>query len=268
MQHYTNYQLKKENTFRMNSVAKEIWFPENLSELKQIFLTHPNSVILGGGSNVVLDTVLKHVIGLKNFKKQIYYTNYNSIFCSCSVSLAKVIKFCKHEKLGGLEWGIGIPGQIGGGIYMNVGSGPYSISQYVTKVFTLDKKGVLHIYLNNECNFGRRDSIFQYNDEIIIGVELKLNNNYDIVKENYFILTRKNITKKPSAGGVFKNWHALKPYLNKLIGLQYKNLRVSNSVNIIEAVGEFTLEDFLILIDKIKMVVKDTLILEVKIMRN
>jgi UDP-N-acetylenolpyruvoylglucosamine reductase len=70
----------------------------------------------------------------------------------------------------------------------------------------------------------------------------------------------------PSAGGIFVNWHELKPYQDKLIGLTEGGMKVSDMVNIIHNYGNGTYVDIMTLIYKIEDIVKKPLELEVKIL--
>ena len=75
MQYYRNFQLKKHNSFRLNSIAKEIWFPETLKELQDIIIKLKNQKfeILSGGTNVLLNPKIDRVICLKSMPK---YLNF------------------------------------------------------------------------------------------------------------------------------------------------------------------------------------------------
>ena len=118
-------------------------------------------------------------------------------------------------------------------------------------------------------NFSRRYSILQDKKEIIVEMVFNLYKrpqNEIIRNMRRYLDFRKTITKKPSAGGIFKNWHALKPYKKELIGMTHKNLRISNNINIIESLGDFSSEDFKEFIGLIQLVVNEPLKMEVKIL--
>ena len=69
-----------------------------------------------------------------------------------------------------------------------------------------------------------------------------------------------------SAGGVFNNWHKLKPYTKKLVGLSVGDAYISDSINIIVNRGKATAKDVLCLIDKVRKIVKSPLHLELRLM--
>ena len=80
-------------------------------------------------------------------------------------------------------------------------------------------------------------------------------------------LYRRKFIKKPSAGGIAKNWYVLKKHKQELKQLSFNNLQLSDSINILYNTGNATFEDVIDAIDKIKSVVSE-LDLEIKIWEN
>ena len=271
MKHCQNFSLKYYNTLRINSIAKDIWFPEKLADLIYIVkqLQGCKYAVLGGGSNVViLSPIIEAVICMKDFSNDISICG-NELHIKAGASTGQVVDMAVKNGLQGIECLVGIPGLIGGAVLMNAGSGGMDVSRTLKTVTTVNTGGQKKVYNNKEMNFSRRYSILQDKKEIIVEMVFNLYKrpqNEIIRNMRRYLDFHKTITKKPSAGGIFKNWHALKPYKKELIGMTHKNLRISNNINIIESLGDFSSEDFKEFIGLIQLVVNEPLKMEVKIL--
>lgn len=270
MRYYQNFSLIKYNSFRLNSTAKEIWFPETLKELAKILqkLNNKDFKVLARGTNIIMNKEIKKIICLKEMPK-LSASIDNSFIVFANTSTISFIKTVLDKNFGGVEGLLGIPGTIGGAIVMNAGSGKYTISDYLVKVYTLDRNGKIKKYNREDLKLARRYSIFQDKDEIITGAIFKffkLKVNKKAIKKA--IEYRKNLPKEPSAGGLFINWHALKSYEKELRTINCNNLVISKYLNIVTNKGNATFEEVNELINKIKTIVKTKLKLEVKIWKS
>lgn len=268
MQYYKNFNLKRYNSFRLNSIAKEIWFPCSNKELQELVIKLKNNkfFILSGGSNVLLKPKIDRIICLKSMPK---YLNFMpmGIDVSASYSTTGFVYFSIKKGIKGFEGLFGIPGTLGGAIVMNAGSGKYTISDYLVSVTVLDiSNGQLYITDKKSLNLKRRYSILQDTKNIIIGAVFNPPINSDLDELEKAKEHRKTLPHLPSAGGIFLNWHALKPYSKELIGLRIGDAEVSKSVNIIVNKGKATFDDIMTLIEKIQGIVKTPLQLEIKIL--
>jgi len=201
------------NTYRIHSTAPIFIKINNLGEMLKIMdYVATNSiefVFLGNGSNVlIVNSQNKIFIKFdKNYNNIVI--NNNIVRAAASCMLGEVVSKSVAKSLKGLEEGVGIPGTIGGAIYMNAGAGNFEIGKFVERVIALEN-GKVKIYGKNDCGFGYRNSIFQRNNAIILEVFLKLEKveDYDFksVMEEA-ILRRKNSQPigENSAGSVFKN---------------------------------------------------------------
>lgn len=268
MQYYKNFNLQFYNSFRLNSVAKKNWFPESTEQLQNLLkeLKGKEFFVLAGGTNVILKPIISRVICLKSMPKYLRLGIKTGVIVSANYLTASLVLNGIESYIVGLEGLYGLPGTIGGAIIGNAGSGNYAISDYLLSVTTIDYNGILHTYSKESLQFGRRYSILQEKKEIIIealfGFEDGIPNKEEIAKA---VGHRKSLPKYPSAGGIFKNWHALKPYSDKLIGLRIGDAEVSDKINIIINKRNATFYDIMELIKKIKNIVKKPLKLEVKI---
>jgi len=267
MQYYQNFSLKNYNSFHLDSIAKEIYFPESIGELKSLLIELKGQQfnVLSYGTNILLNGTINKIICLRKMPQNIYFNN-NVVEVDTNVSMNKfVLEIIKHN-FKGTEGLIGIPGSIGAAIYGNSGSGNYCISDYLFSIITIDYNGNTNCYNKIDLKFERRYSILQDKKEIVLSAIFefdKLNPDKEII--NNTINFRKTLPKYPSAGGIFSEWHELKPYSDKLIGLKVGDAEVSEKVNIIVNKGNATYNNIISLIIKIVSIVKEPLELEVKI---
>lgn len=109
----------------------------------------------------------------------------------------------------GLEFAIGIPGTVGGAVFMNAGAYGHSISDSIVSVTVLDYSGSTDIVVNEECRFGYRFSGFQEERTVITGIEQSLGIGDPAVlrsegKRILELRRKKFPLQYPNAGSVFK----------------------------------------------------------------
>lgn len=270
MQYYKNYSLKNLNSFKLNSIAKEIWFPETIDELVKLvkLLKGKKFEILAGGTNIILNNIINRIICINKIERVLIpLGNKDSFLVSSSYFLTKFIYNVNRSHLSGIEGLIGIPGTVGGAIIMNSGSGKYCISNYLLGVITIDLNGNICHYRKKDLQFKRRYSILQDKKEILISAYFKFKNqspNQELIEQvkKY----RKDFPKGYSAGGIFINHYALRPYEKQIRQIKSKNLVVSKYLNIIINKGNATTKEILEFIDKIRKIVKEPLKLEIKLL--
>lgn len=271
MKYYQSFSLKNYNSFKLNSIANEIYFPETITELQALIkeLKGVDFNILSDGTNVILNKTINRIICLRKMEKYFIPLNNNKILVSASYSTNNFVNKIIKMNFIGVEGLLGIPGRLGGGIIMNAGSGKYAISDYLLRITTININGNFCFYTKKDLQFGRRYSILQDKKEIIVEALFDFKQGIPNKKEiEKAIKHRKTLPKYPSAGGIFKNWHALKPYSNELIGLRVGDAEISSSVNIIVNKNNATFDDIMTLIKKVKNTVKNPLELEIKIIRK
>ena len=145
----------------------------------------------------------------KHFNKIEVDRENKTITAEAGASLPAVSQAALSAGLTGLEFAVGIPGSIGGCIFMNAGAYDGEIKNVVHRVSAIDKEGNLVYYTNEEAQFSYRHSIFQDNDNLILEVELELQEgNQDEILAKMADLTNRRETKQPleypSAGSTFK----------------------------------------------------------------
>lgn len=169
------YNLLRHNTMRLNSVAKEFYQPETISEFCELCNRLKDKYILSGGSNVLLPPEVETpVISMMNLNNELSMRN-GEIYVGCSVRIQKLINFCKENEVGGIEYLYSVPSSVGGAVVMNAGRGrkyKKSISDFITKVQCFDGEKVIEL-LPAECQFSYRTSVFQKRDWIVLGATFK-----------------------------------------------------------------------------------------------
>ena len=268
MRYNKDFNLKKYNSFKLESYAKEIYFPETITDLQAVLVLLRNKKfkILAGGTNVILRPEIDCVLSLDKMPQKINFYDGATIVTARVPTISFILEAIKNNIIG-IEGLIGIPGTIGGAIVMNAGSGKYTISDYLLAVTTMNLEGNIRVYQSPDLEFGRRYSILQEKKEILIDAVFDFKHGFPNQEEiDKAKAHRKTIPHYPSAGGIFKNWHSLKPYAEKLIGLRVGDAEVSESINIIVNKKNATFEDIMTLIEKISYIVRKPLELEVKIL--
>ena len=205
--------LSKLSQWKIGGKADVIIRPRNKEELIEIrqwlYLNELESVFIGNTTNLLFSDEGLHVvviqIGSSFSKVKIEDVN---ITAEPGVWVPNLAKIVMQEGLSGIEHTCGIPGTLGGLIVMNGGSQRQGIGSVVEYVETVDNKGYVKYYTNQESKFFYRSSTFQNKDEIIVKVGLKLSkhNKNDIRQEMLEILhsrRKKFPRKQPNCGSVF-----------------------------------------------------------------
>ena len=268
MKYQENVNLKKYNTYKINTMTKFMYEPENVEELKRILKnlrdTKIKYYILGGGSNVIIPD--------ENFDGAIIKLKFENLeikddiaFVDAGYNLNSFIKKIIDAGYTNLTNLYGIPGTIGGAIRGNAGANGKEIFDDLVSVLVLQNDDVKLINVNT-IEHSYRQTAFKNNNDIILGGVFKLEKGdqkkaWEIVNEN--LKKRKNSQplEYPCAGSVFKNPEGLSA--GKLIdecGL--KKLRVGDAMisdmhaNFIINLGNATSSDIIKLIEIVKEKVK------------
>lgn len=210
-----NVSLKEYTTYKVGGICKFMVYPIDSRKLIMLIrYLKENKIkfmVLGFGSNVLFsdDTYDGVIIKLDEFDKIEFVRNQVKV--GSGASLMKLSQMALKRGLSGLEFASGIPGSVGGAIYMNAGAYMRDMGYIVkdVKVLTPDMK-VIHM-VNKEMDFHYRTSFLQKNkDYICLGATLKLTPGNKEEMES-LVKTRKQRRLEtqpleyPSAGSVFRN---------------------------------------------------------------
>lgn len=209
-----NYPLKEHTSFKIGGGAELYVCPNNLMELITVLnILKENDVsyfLLGAGSNLLIGDggVRGAVIKLGDGFDYAHAKN-DYILAGAGVSLAKLSAEAKNAELTGLEFASGIPGTLGGAIFMNAGAYGGEMRDVITEVSYIDSDGSVKTVSGEECDFGYRKSMFSDGGKIIISAKLTLNkgNKEEIIATMRDLNGRrkeKQPLEYPSAGSTFK----------------------------------------------------------------
>ena len=267
-------------TYKTGGIAKLVVYPNNIINLKQMLkLIHKYNIkyfILGKGSNTLFSDKEFNGVIIKLDKLNNFKIKQTEIYVESGMILSKLVQASVKNELTGLEFAIGIPGTIGGAIYMNAGAYGNNMSNIVKSVIVLNEKFQIKEIPLEKLKFDYRYSIFQDNKNLIcVAANIKLEHgNHDEIaskiKEN--LLKRKNSQplEYPSAGSVFRNPEG--NYAGKIIeelGLKGKNIggaEISTKhANFIINKNNASSSDILNLIKLVQKEVKDKYKIDLKL---
>lgn len=261
-------------SFKIGGPAR-YFFParDNASFIKAIRLARELQLryfILGNGSNILVSDHGFDGLVIKQENNHIQYEG-TVVVAESGVKLQKLIRDSIAHHLTGLEYLMGIPGTVGGGVAGNVGTprkGEW-IDEHIVSVEILDAASSIKVIPRSECNFEYRMSRFKYSEtEIIISATFQLAQAPQSLiqqKVKDFLDKRSHQPiNLPCAGSVFKNPPGKKSWqLIDEVGLRGKKIggaMVSpEHANFIVNAGGATAEDVAILISYIKQQVRDRL---------
>ena len=209
-----NEPMKNHTTFRIGGPADCLILPASMEDVAFVFQCLKRYdipfVILGNGSNVlVLDKGIRGVVIKFNSPISAIRKKKNTLTAGAGALLRDVSGFAAENSLSGMEFACGIPGSIGGAVFMNAGAYDGEMKNIVSAVRAISPKGEIVQFAANELDFGYRHSIFQENGCAICEVDLTLTpGNAEEIKEKIAGFTERRESKQPlempSAGSTFK----------------------------------------------------------------
>lgn len=266
-----NVSFKALTTYRTGGSAKLLFLPKNYESLKDaIDYLKKNNIkykIFGNGSNILAsdDTYEGVIIKLSNLNNMVINGDVLEVESGYNFSL--LCNKMSKEGYTGFEFGCGIPGSVGGSVYMNAGAYLHSISDVILKVLVLDKDLNIKELDKSLLDFSYRHSIFQNSNYIILKAYFKLEKGNkkeirDLISERKERRKNTQPLEYPSAGSVFRN--PQDKYAGKLIedcglkGKIYGGAMISDKhANFIINKENATSEDILYLMNLVQRKVKE-----------
>ena len=175
-----NESMAKHTSFRIGGGAEVMAFPKTETELAELLkvsaLLDCKCAILGAGTNVLApdEGITGLVICLKDCLDGMEALSDTRIRVMAGVTMSRAAVFAANLGLSGLEFAHGIPGTIGGGIYMNAGAYGGEISQVCDRVEVMDRQGNSRWLRNAEMGFSYRHSVLETADDLVIAAEFTL----------------------------------------------------------------------------------------------
>ena len=210
-----NEHLCKHTSFRIGGAAEVMAFPKSREELSRLLkvsvLLDCKPAILGAGTNVLApdEGIPGLVICLKDCLGGIERLSDTKLRVMGGVTMTKAAVFACNLGLSGLEFAHGIPGTVGGGIYMNAGAYGGEISQVCTGVEVMSLTGEIHRLSHDEMDFSYRHSILEEQFAIVISGDFQLEKKdpEEIRAKMKELIGKRSASQpldKPSAGSAFK----------------------------------------------------------------
>ena len=203
----SNYPLKNITTIGLGGTCKEFICPSDMTELLNI-KANKKKLFIGNGSNIcfITDFYDGTIVNLKRMSKIISHDD-KYIYCSSNISCVKIARYLHNNRISGFEYLYGIPGTIGGAIYMNAGAFGNEILSHVYRIELIDSSGKVYYLKGEDLNYSYRMSNID-KKSIIIGV--KLYNHIKLFDKNLLSnLDNKRKNSQPvnqlSCGCIFKN---------------------------------------------------------------
>lgn len=211
-----NVSLKNYTTYRSGGTARCIMYPKDIKSLSTLlsYLKERGVVykILGNGSNLLFsDQDYQGVlIRLSEFNK-VKFIHRKKIRVGAGYSLIKLSLLTAKKGLTGLEFAAGIPGTVGGAVYMNAGAYKSDMGYVVSSVKVLTPEGKIITLVNKELQFHYRSSFFQTHPGYICleaTFVLKIGKREaieELIRERRQRRLETQPLEYPSAGSVFRN---------------------------------------------------------------
>lgn len=209
-----NEPMKRHTTFKIGGAARifaEPKTPKQLAALVNFCKTEAIPYfILGKGSNLLVsDEGIEGVVISTLSLEHIELSSADTVQCGAGAVLTNLCTFALKNSLSGLEFAFGIPGSVGGAVYMNAGAYGGEIKDCIVSATVLTVDGEIRVVKAEDMRLGYRTSIFKTDNSVILSAEFKLNKaNAEEIRARMddFITRRK--TKQPlefgSAGSTFK----------------------------------------------------------------
>ena len=277
--------LQRHTSFRIGGPARRMAFPDSREQLVILLgLAQECGVkpfILGKGTNLlVADEGLDTLVIKTEQMNAIRQLDDVTLEADAGVSLNRLAVFAQQLGLAGLEFAHGIPGSLGGAVYMNAGAYGGEMKHVVVEVAALFDDGVRYL-TGEEAQFAYRHSLFSDVDAVVLGAKMRLvkDDSAQIRQRMDDLIARRKQTQPleyPSAGSTFKrpvgNFAGTLIEKTGLKGLTVGGAQVSEKhAGFLINIGGATCADVLELIEQVQKRVYEAhgvqLELEVKIVR-
>ncbi|ARS62342.1 UDP-N-acetylmuramate dehydrogenase [Streptococcus mutans] len=208
-----NEPLKKYTYTKVGGPADFLAFPRNRYELARIvkFANQNNLpwMVLGNASNLIVrDGGIRGFVIMFDKLNAVTVDGY-VIEAEAGSNLIETTKVAQYHSLTGFEFACGIPGSIGGAVFMNAGAYGGEISHILISAQVLTRDGEIKTIEARDMRFGYRHSVLQDNQEVVVSAKFSLKpGDYTIISQEMQRLNHLRALKQPlehpSCGSVFK----------------------------------------------------------------
>lgn len=204
-----NEPLAKYSSFRTGGKAANIIFPESTEEFVTALRENPGAAVLGNLSNtLVLDGGIDGTVIITT-KLNSVSVNGNTVTAAAGASLTSVAVAARDASLAGCEFLYGIPGTVGGGVFMNAGAYGGEIADIIENAVVFTPDGKVTTLSKDDLNLGYRTSKLQSTKYILLSAAFSLQSgNKEVISSAMDDLMNRRMTTqpldKPSCGSTFK----------------------------------------------------------------
>ena len=209
-----NELMKKHTTFKIGGPVDVLVLPQTVEDIRTtIDYCKKNKYplfIFGLGSNIVVRDKGIRGVALKigNNLKDVQISG-QEIYAQAGIRLSELARKAADDSLSGLEFAEGIPGSLGGAVFMNAGAYDGEMKDVVWEVEAISPSGEKQIFTAADLGFDYRKSVFQHNDYVVVAVKMKLKLGVQPeikskMREYANRRREKQPLEYPSAGSVFR----------------------------------------------------------------
>ena len=206
--------LKKHTSFKIGGCVPMLIIPESTKAIADIYTYFKANgvtpLVIGNGTNILAEDcdLPFPVIKTHGKAESIRLISETEIEVDCGATLAQAAVFAMKHGLTGMEFAHGIPGSLGGAVYMNAGAYGGEMAHIVTKTIALGDCGIYEVN-GSAHDFSYRHSVFSEKNDIILSSVLKLEkgDTAEISAKMDELAAKRRASQPlnmPSAGSTFK----------------------------------------------------------------
>lgn len=272
MKIYENYQMKQHSNMKVGGTAKKFIIAEDKNELKDIIENNENIFLIGNGTNTLIGDGDLDItfVSTKNFN-EIVELEHGLIEVGAGLDFNKLIAYMNKNNYTGLENLAGIPGSVGGLVYMNGGAYGSEIFDCISEIEIFDENHNIRRIKKENLDFSYRHTEIQKKNWIIISAVFKFDDGFDLKKviEIQALRESKQPLNLPNLGSTFKNPKG--DFSARLIseaglkGMMIGGAQISEKhPNFIVNRGEATFEDISNILKLVKKTIKEKFDIELE----
>lgn len=209
--------LASQTSYKVGGNAQWYTAPRNWSELEASFEWYQTRdvplTLLGAGSNLLISDrgLPGFVLSTRYFRSYEFDPETGTLIADAGEAIAKLAWKAAKRGFKGLEWAVGIPGTVGGGVVMNAGAHTSCMADILVSVTVLSPDGTVAELKPEELAYSYRTSNLQGGDRLVVRAKMQLQPGY--TKAEIMELSNRNWTQRkttqpyhlPSCGSVFRN---------------------------------------------------------------
>jgi UDP-N-acetylmuramate dehydrogenase len=171
--------MRNHTSFKIGGPVSEMWFPKSDTELQDtLALLHNRGVsplVIGRGTNLLVSDSPLDIVVVKTYP-ELAKTEVrgNEIYARSGAALSAIAALARDNSLTGFEFAHGIPGSLGGAIFMNAGAYGGDMAGVTAHVYAFDSGGELLGFTNEQCGFSYRHSVFSVTGDVILAAKIQL----------------------------------------------------------------------------------------------